>query len=91
MDIKVVIPSQLRPLAHGAGEVVVNGSNVGDALEDLERRHPGMRARIMDDHGAIRRFVNVFVRDEDVRFLEGLQTSLTEGDSLVILPAVAGG
>jgi molybdopterin synthase sulfur carrier subunit len=91
MEVKVLIPSQLRPLARGADEVLVSGANVGDALTDLERRFPGIGARIRDEKGALRKFVNVFVRDEDVRFLNGLETSLAEGDSLMIVPAVAGG
>ena len=91
MTISVRIPTQLRPLVGGAGEVQVEASTVGDALKALDAAHPGFGDRIFDEAGKLRRFVNVFVADEDVRFLQGLETSVAEGQTVSIVPAVAGG
>jgi len=91
MTVSVRIPTQLRPLTGGAGEVEVEAATVRDAIEALERDHPGMEARLLDDQGTLRRFVNLFVADEDVRFLQGLDTGLPAGTTLSIVPAVAGG
>jgi sulfur-carrier protein len=91
MSISVRIPTQLRTLTGGAGEVQVEGSTVGDALKALDAAHPGMGDRLFDDAGKLRRFVNVFLADEDVRFLEGLATPVADGQTLSIVPAVAGG
>jgi sulfur-carrier protein len=85
------IPTQLRNLSGGSSEVQVEGSTVGQALKALEAAHPGCAERIFDDSGALRRFVNVFVSDEDVRFLEGLETPVEAGTTISIVPAVAGG
>jgi molybdopterin synthase sulfur carrier subunit len=91
MSIKVRIPTQLRTLTGGAGEVTVEGSTVGAVLKALDAGHPGFADRLFDDAGELRRFVNIFVADEDVRFLDGLVTPLTDGQTLSIVPAVAGG
>ena len=91
MSVTVRIPTQLRPLTGGAGEVQVEGGSVGEALKALDAAHPGLAERLFDDDGGLRRFVNVFVADEDVRFLEGLATPLSDGQTLSIVPAVAGG
>jgi molybdopterin synthase sulfur carrier subunit len=91
MSIKVRIPTQLRTLTGGAGEVTVEGSTVGEVLKSLDAAHAGFADRLFDDAGELRRFVNVFVADEDVRFLDGLATPVTEGQTLSIVPAVAGG
>jgi sulfur-carrier protein len=91
MSATVRIPTQLRNLAGGSAEVKVDGDTVGAVLADLERAHPGFRERLFDDGGKLRRFVNVFVADEDVRFLEGLDTVVADGDTVSIVPAVAGG
>jgi molybdopterin converting factor small subunit len=91
MTATVRIPTQLRPLAGGAGEVVVEAGTVREAIDELERDHPGMQARLLDEQGTLRRFVNLFVADEDVRFLQGLDTALPAGTTLSIVPAVAGG
>jgi MoaD family protein len=91
MGTKIKIPTQLRTLTDGADEVEVDGSTLADLLTDLEQRHPGMKERILDDGGELRRFVNVYMNDEDVRFLEGLQTQVPEGAKVSIIPAVAGG
>ena len=85
------IPTQLRTLTGGAGEVSVEGASVGEALKALDVAYPGFGERLFDEAGALRRFVNVFVADEDIRFLDGLSTPL-EGSTVVsIVPAVAGG
>ena len=91
MAITVRIPTALRTLTGGAGEVSVEGSTVGEILKSLDAAHPGLSERLFDDTGALRRFVNVFVADEDIRFLDGLSTPVTEGQAVSIIPAVAGG
>ena len=91
MSIKVKIPTQLRSLTDGASEVEASGGTVAALIEDLERNHPGIRERIMDETGALRRFVNVYLDDEDVRFLKGIDTELGDGARVSIIPAVAGG
>ena len=87
----VRIPTQLRSLSGGEGEVMVDGSTVGPVLAGLETAHPGFKARLFGEDGQLRRFVNVFVADEDVRFLKGLDTAVAEGQTVSIIPAVAGG
>ena len=88
---KVRIPAQLRTLTGGAGELVIDGTTVGEVLKGLDAAHAGFAERIFDDEGGLRRFVNVFLDDEDVRFLDGLGTPITPGQTLSIVPAVAGG
>jgi molybdopterin converting factor small subunit len=85
------IPTQLRTLTDGAGEVTVDGSTVGEALKALDAAHPGFGERLFDEAGKLRRFVNVFVADEDIRFLDGLETPVEDGTTVSIIPAVAGG
>ena len=87
----VRIPTQLRTLSGGAAEVAVTGGTVAEVLAGLETAHPGFQARLFDDGGQLRRFVNVFVAEEDVRFLKGLDTTVTDGTTVSIIPAVAGG
>jgi sulfur-carrier protein len=89
--ITVRVPAQLRPLTGGAREVAVPAGTVGDVIGSLETAHPGIRERLLDDDGTLRRFVNVFVADEDVRFLGGLETDVAAGQTVSIVPAVAGG
>ncbi len=91
MSVSVRIPTQLRSLTGGSGEVAVEGSTVGEVLKALDVAHPGFAERLFDDGGGLRRFVNVFLADEDVRFLQGLSTPVGEGQTLSIVPAVAGG
>ena len=91
MSLTVRIPTQLRTLTGGAGEVEVEGATVGEALKALDAAHPGFAERLFDESGNLRRFVNVFLADEDVRFLDGLATPVSEGQTLSIVPAVAGG
>jgi molybdopterin synthase sulfur carrier subunit len=91
VSVKVKIPTQLRNLTGGEAEVQADGSTLGDLVTDLESKHPGFKERILDESGSVRRFVNVYVNDEDVRFLDGLSTSVSEGATVSIIPAVAGG
>ncbi len=91
MTVKVRIPTQLRTLSAGASEVAVDGATVAEVLKALDAAHPGFHDRLFDDAGNLRRFVNVFVADEDVRFLQGLETPVSDGTTLSIVPAVAGG
>jgi molybdopterin converting factor small subunit len=90
MAIEVRIPTILRSYTGGAKTVDADGATLAALIEDLEGRHPGLRDRLVDDAG-LRRFINVYLNDEDVRFLGGLDTPLAEGDSVTVLPAVAGG
>jgi molybdopterin synthase sulfur carrier subunit len=91
MPVTVRIPTQLRNLSGGASEVAVEGGTVAEALAALDVAHPGFGERLHDDTGNLRRFVNVFVADEDIRFLDGVATPLKDGETLSIVPAVAGG
>jgi molybdopterin synthase sulfur carrier subunit len=91
VTVRVRIPTQLRTLTDGSDEVTADGSTVAEVIEHLEAHHPGMRERLVDDSGALRRFVNVYLEDEDVRFLDGIGTAVPEGARLSIIPAVAGG
>jgi molybdopterin synthase sulfur carrier subunit len=91
MSVSVRIPTTLRTLTAGQSEVSLEGSNVRDVLASLDRVHPGFADRLLDDGGNLRRFVNVFVADDDIRFLEGLDTPVPEGSEVSIIPAVAGG
>lgn len=91
MSVTVRIPTQLRTLTGGAGELELEGSTVGEVLKALDVAHPGMADRLFDESGSLRRFVNVFVDEEDVRFLEALDTPVSGGQTVSIVPAVAGG
>ncbi len=91
MSVTVRIPTQLRTLTGGAGAVSVDGSTVGEALKALDTAHEGFAERLFDESGELRRFVNVFLADEDVRFLDGLATPVGDGQTVSIVPAVAGG
>jgi molybdopterin synthase sulfur carrier subunit len=91
MPVTIRIPTTLRPMAGGSSTVQVEGATVGEVLGNLDAAHPGFRDRLFDDEGALRRFVNVFVADDDVRFLQGLDTPVPDGETVAIIPAVAGG
>jgi sulfur-carrier protein len=91
MAVVVKIPTQLRAAAGGEAEAQIDGATVQEVLNGLFERHSELRVRISDEDGSLRRFVNVYVAGEDIRFLEGLATPLVDGSELTILPAVAGG
>jgi MoaD family protein len=90
MNVTVRIPTPLRSLTAGEEQVTASGGTVKEVIDQLESNHPGMRERLMDDKG-VRRFVNIYVGDEDIRFLDGLDTALKAGDEISIVPAIAGG
>jgi sulfur-carrier protein len=91
VSVTVRIPAQLRTLTGGSAHVTVEGTTVGEALKALDAAHPGFGDRLFDENGSLRRFVNVFLADEDVRFLDGVDTPVSDGQTLSIVPAVAGG
>jgi molybdopterin synthase sulfur carrier subunit len=90
MAINVRIPTPLRTLTGGKEEVPAQGKNVREVIDDLERNHPGIKERLCDDKG-VRRFVNIYQNEEDIRFLDGLDTAVKDGDSISVVPAIAGG
>lgn len=90
MAVTVRIPTPLRSLTGGADEVLIQGGTVSEVIESLEASHPGMKDRLCDEKG-VRRFVNIYANDEDIRFLDNLDTALKDGDTLSIVPAIAGG
>jgi molybdopterin synthase sulfur carrier subunit len=91
MSVTIRIPTQLRELSGGNAEVSAEGGSLASVLASLETSHPGFRERLFDDQGELRRFVNVFVDDEDIRFLDGVDTDVKDGATVSIVPAVAGG
>ncbi len=91
MSVTVRVPTTLRTLTGGSAEIAVDGTTVAEVLDGLEGTHPGFKERLLDEGGHLRRFVNVFVADDDVRFLDGLATPVPDGETVAIIPAVAGG
>lgn len=91
MTVTIRIPTTLRTLTGGESHVEVQGATVAEALGALDAAHPGFRERLFDDDGGLRRFVNVFLADDDVRYLDGVDTAVPEGETISIIPAVAGG
>ena len=91
MSIKVRIPTPLQNMTQNKAEVESSGTNIKEVIDDLERNFPGIKERICDEKGKIRRFINVYVNEEDMRFLKQDQTSLKDGDEVSIIPAIAGG
>ncbi|HKA93883.1 MAG TPA: ubiquitin-like small modifier protein 1 [Acidimicrobiia bacterium] len=91
MPVEVRLPTLLRPHAGGAASVTADGASVGDVFADLSARYPGLSDQLVDETGSIHKFVNVYRNDDDVRYLEQLDTKVTDGDVISILPAVAGG
>ncbi len=91
MSATVRIPTILRTYTAGAAEVSADGATLAQVLSDLDANYPGIAGRVLDDNGALRRFVNIYVNDDDVRFLDGLDTAIADGANLSIIPAVAGG
>ncbi len=91
MAVLVRIPTPLRALTKGAAEVQADAGNVTDLIEVLERQFPGLKERLVEDGGELRRFVNIYINQEDIRFLQGATTTLKQGDEVSIVPAIAGG
>jgi molybdopterin synthase sulfur carrier subunit len=91
MAVKVRIPTPLQKLTNNQGEVECKAASINDMLADLEKQHPGIRERLCDADGKLRRFVNIYVNEEDIRFLQGQDTKLKDGDDISIIPAIAGG
>ncbi len=91
MGITVRIPTPLRRIANGQGEVSIEAKTVKEAIEALEAAYPGFKERLVDENGELRRFVNLYLNDEDIRFLKGIDSELKNGDTLSIVPAIAGG
>ena len=91
MAAKVRIPTPLRKLTNNEELVEVSASTIVDAINELQARFPGIKERLLDDTGAVRRFVNVYVNEEDIRFLQNQQTQVKDGDEISIIPAIAGG
>ena len=91
MSITVRVPTPLQKLTKNKAEVEAKGSNIKELIEDLEKNFPGLKERLCDEKGKLRRFINIYVNEEDVRFLQQDQTSLKDGDEVSIIPAIAGG
>ena len=91
MAVTVRVPTQLRTLTAGANRVEVPAGTVGEVIQALEAAHPGFAERLLDDQGQVRRYVNLFVDDDDIRFEKGLSTPIKDGQTLSVVPAVAGG
>ena len=91
MSVRVRVPTPLRKFTQGVDEVNAQGTNIRSIVEELAKNYPGIKERICDETGKVRRFVNVYVNGDDIRFLQNLETALKEGDSISIVPAIAGG
>jgi molybdopterin synthase sulfur carrier subunit len=91
MSVKVRIPTPLRKLTQDKDTVEANGKTIQNVLDDLERRHHGLKERLCDETGELRRFVNIYLNDEDIRFSQGKETPVKDGDEISIIPAIAGG
>ncbi|MBP1684846.1 MAG: molybdopterin synthase subunit MoaD [Deltaproteobacteria bacterium] len=91
MSVRVRIPTPLRRFTANAEEVGVNAATIGAVVEELERKFPGLKERLCDEQGRVRRFVNIYINGDDIRFLNSLETSVKDGDEVSIVPAIAGG
>ncbi len=91
MPVKVRIPTPLRKITNGSDEVTAEGRNVAELLSDLEAKFPGLKERICEPDGKLRRFVNLYLNDEDIRFKKNMETELKDNDEVSIIPAIAGG
>ncbi len=91
MSVLVRIPTPLRRMTNGQAKIEMQSSNLGELVEKLDSEYPGFKERLVDENGDLRYFVNIYLNGEDVRFMEGLETSTSEGDEVSIVPAVAGG
>lgn len=91
MPVKVRVPTPLQKITKNQAEVAVNGGNIKELIENLEKNFPGMKERLCDESGKLRRFINIYVNEEDIRFLQRDETQLKDGDEVSIIPAIAGG
>ena len=91
MAVKVRIPTPLQTLTNNQPEVSIEGATVGELIEKLNTKYPGLKERVCDESGKVRRFINIFVNEQDIRFLEKEDTAVKEGDEISIVPAIAGG
>jgi molybdopterin synthase sulfur carrier subunit len=91
MSVRVRVPTPLRRFTAGAEEVTVDGETIGRVVGNLERKFPGLKERLCDEEGRVRRFINIYVNGDDIRFLSGLETPVKDGDEVAIVPAIAGG
>jgi sulfur-carrier protein len=91
MQVRVRVPTPLRRFTQGKDEVSAEGASISAVIESLEHSHPGIRQRLLDDKGELRRFVNIYVNGEDIRFLDALNSQVKDGDDISIVPAIAGG
>jgi molybdopterin synthase sulfur carrier subunit len=91
MAVNVRIPTPLRKFTNDQSDVEIEGSSVGEVIDNLEASHGGIKEKLVDEEGSIRRFVNIYVNDEDIRFLDGADTQVKDGDCVTIVPAIAGG
>lgn len=91
MSVKILIPTPLRKLTNHKEEVELSGENIASLIESLEQQYPGIKDKLCDEKGNVRRFINIFVNSEDIRFLEGKATKIKDGDEVFIIPAIAGG
>jgi len=91
MSVRVRIPTPLRRFTGNAEEVGVSGGTVGAVVDDLERKFPGLKERLCDEQGRVRRFVNIYINGDDIRFLNSLETEVKDGDEISVVPAIAGG
>ena len=91
MSVKIRIPTPLRKLTDGKGEIEGSGKTIEELLNNLEEVYPGIKDRLCDESGNIRRFVNIYLNEEDIRFCQGKETSIADGDEVSIVPAIAGG
>jgi len=91
MSVRVRVPTPLRKFTEGSDEVDASGNTISAMFDDLERNHPGIKERVVDESGKVRRFVNVYVNGDDIRFLMNVDTALKDGDNISIVPAIAGG
>jgi molybdopterin synthase sulfur carrier subunit len=91
MSLSVRIPTPLRKFTGDRTDIEADGAIVSEVIDNLEQRHPGIKDSLVDESGSLRRFVNVYVNEEDIRFLDGIDTQVKDGDSLTIVPAIAGG
>ena len=91
MPVTVKVPTPLRKFTAGSESVQASGGTIGELVENLEKKHPGIRERLCDEQGRVRRFVNLYVNGDDIRFLQQLETKVKDGDEISIVPAIAGG